>query len=135
MKRQRGVTLMELMTVVSIIGILGAVAYPAYVDQARRGRRASAQAMLVEVLQHQERFYSQNNTFTATMANLGYGAGPYYSENRTHTIALAVGPSGDIRTSVSITATPVAADVKCGVLTLSSNQARSASGTTPAICW
>ena len=135
MKRQRGVTLMELMTVVSIIGILGAVAYPAYLDQARRGRRASAQAMLVEVLQHQERFYSQNNTFTLNMANLGYGGGPYYSENNTHTIALAVGPSGDIRTSVSISATPVSADAKCGVLTLSSNQARSASGTQPAICW
>jgi type IV pilus assembly protein PilE len=135
MKRQRGVTLMELMTVVGVIGILSSIAYPAYVEQARRGKRASAKAMLAEVLQNQERFYSENNTFTVAMADMGYGGGPYVSENGTHTITLAAGPSGDIATSVSISATPVAADAKCGVLTLTSTQARTASGTEPAICW
>jgi len=135
MKKQRGVTLMELLTVVSVIGILSAIAYPGYVDQARRGRRAAAKAMLSEVLQQQERFYSTNNTYTLAMSDLGYGGGPYQTPNNTHTIALAVGPSGDVRTSVTISATPVAADVKCNVLSLSSNMARAASGTQPAICW
>ncbi|MEY2855114.1 MAG: hypothetical protein RL030_2246 [Pseudomonadota bacterium] len=135
MKRQRGVTLMELMTVVGVIGILSAIAYPAYVEQARRGKRASAKAMLTEVLQNEERFYSENNTFTITMADMGYGGGPYTSENGTHTITLAAGPSGSIATSVSISAAPVAGDAKCGTMTLTSTQARSASGSEPAICW
>lgn len=135
MKKQRGVTLMELMTVVTVIGILSAIAYPSYLDQARRGKRAAAKAMLAEVLQQEERFYSTNNTYTVLMSDLGYGGGPYTTENNTHTIALAVGPSGDIRTSVTISATPVATDVKCNVMSLSSNMARAASGTQPAICW
>jgi len=135
MKKQRGVTLMELLTVMAVIGVLSAIAYPTYMDQALRGRRAAAKAMLHEVLQHSERFYSQNNTYTLDMADLGYGGGPYYSENETHEIALEAGPSGDIRTSVTITATPVTSDPKCGVLSLSSNMAKAASGTVPDICW
>jgi type IV pilus assembly protein PilE len=135
MKRMRGVTLIELMTVVTVIGILAAIAYPSYTEQARRGRRASGKAMMLQVLQQSERFYSQNNTYTTTLTDLGYPAGAVYSENGTHTIALAVGPSGDIRTSVTISATPVAADARCNVLSLSSNMVRAASGTDPAICW
>jgi type IV pilus assembly protein PilE len=135
MKRMRGVTLMELMVVVTIIGILAAVAYPAYIEQARRGRRAAGVAMLQYVLQQSERYYSENNTYTTALTDLGYPAGAVYSEHSTHTIGLAVGPSGDIRSSVTITATPVAADAKCDVLSLSSDNSRSASGTQPSICW
>lgn len=135
MKRMRGVTLMELMTVVGIIGILAAVAYPAYTDQARRSRRAAGIAMLQNVLQQSERFYSENNTYTTTLTDLGYPAGAVYSERGTHTITLVAGPSGDIATSVTVRATPVTADVKCNVLSLSSNMTRAASGTQPTICW
>lgn len=135
MTKQRGVTLIELMVVVAIVGILAAIVVPTYTEQVRRGRVASAKAMLHEVLQHQERFYSENNTFTVDMADLGYGAGPYLTERGGHTIALAIGPTGEITTSVTVTATPVVADTKCGVLGLSSNMAKTASGTAPATCW
>ena len=136
MKNQRGLTLIELMTVVAIVGILSAIVVPSYLEQVRRGRRASATAMLHEVLQHQERFYSENNTFTDDMEDLGYGAGPtYLSENGTHTITLAEGPSGDLETSVTISATPVVPDEQCDVLTLSSDMSRGASGTAPERCW
>lgn len=135
MKRMRGVTLMELMIVVTIIGILGAIAYPSYTEQARRSRRAAAKAMLHQVLAQSERYYSERNTYTALLTDLGYPVGPVYSENGTHTISLAVGPSGNIATSVTISATPTATDTKCDVLSLSSDMARAASGTQPAICW
>lgn len=135
MKRMRGVTLIELMTVVTVIGILAAIAYPAYTEQAQRGRRAAGAAMLTNVIQQEERFYSENNRYTATLTDLGYPAGAVYSERRTHTITLAAGPTGDIATSVTVSATPVASDAKCNVLSLSSNMVRAASGSTPAICW
>jgi type IV pilus assembly protein PilE len=136
MKSQRGVTLMELLTVIAVIGILAAIAYPTYTEQARKGRRAAAKAMLHEVLQNSERFYAQNSRFTTSMTDLGFtGSAPFYNDSRTHAITLAAGPSGDITTSVWISATPTTTDTKCGVLRLSSTMQRDASGTSPAICW
>ena len=41
-RRQRGVTLMELMTVVAIISIIAAVAYPSYTQFVTRTKRAVA---------------------------------------------------------------------------------------------
>jgi len=134
-KQPRGVTLIELLIVIAVIGILSAIAVPAYTEHTLKGRRAAAKAMLYEVLQHSERFYSENNTFTDDMEDLGYGAGVILSENGSHEITLADGPSGDLTTSVTISATPVAADAKCDVLSLSSNMAKAATGSTPAKCW
>lgn len=134
MKRMRGVTLMELMVVVMIIGILASIAYPAYIEQARRGRRASATAMLTTVMQQSERFYSENNRYTATLSDLGY-TGAVYSEHNTHTITAAAGPTGDINTSVMLSATPVVPDAKCDVITLTNTNVRNATGTQPSICW
>jgi type IV pilus assembly protein PilE len=135
MKKQKGVTLVELMTVVGVVSILAAVGYPMYLEQVVKGRRAGAKAMLHNVLQQSERFYTENNTFTDDMQVLGFGPGPYLSENDTHTISLAEGPTGDIATSVTISATPTAPDEKCNVLTLSSDLSHTASGTNQAICW
>lgn len=136
MRKQSGVTLIELLIVVVIVGILAAIAFPTYLEQVRKGKRASGKAMLHQVLQAEERYYSERNAYTSNMADLGYGAsGPYLSENGNYTMTLAAGPSGDILTSVTATATPVVADPKCNVLTLSSDLARTASGTQPAICW
>lgn len=62
-KRAAGFTLVELMIVVAIIGILAAIAYPSYIDSVRKGKRADGRAALTSLLQQQERYFTQNNTY------------------------------------------------------------------------
>jgi type IV pilus assembly protein PilE len=73
-KKMAGVTLMELMIVVVIVGILAAIAYPNYRQYAARAKRNEAKAELLKIATLQERFYLQNNTYTADMTNLGFAA-------------------------------------------------------------
>ena len=55
-KYQRGFTLMELMVVVVIVGILASVAYPSYTSHVAKGRRASAQAHLMDIAQMEQQY-------------------------------------------------------------------------------
>lgn len=64
-KRITGFTLVELMIVVAIVGILAAIAYPSYIDSVRKGRRAEGRTAVTSLLQQQERFFTQNNTYVA----------------------------------------------------------------------
>ena len=71
-KHMAGVTLMELMIVVVIISILTAVAYPGYQQYTQRAKRNEAKSCLLQIATMQERFYLQNNVYTADMTNLGF---------------------------------------------------------------
>lgn len=73
-KYVRGITLLELMIVVVIVGIMAAIAYPNYREYAARAKRNEARAALLQIATNQERFYLQNNTYTADMRNLGFAA-------------------------------------------------------------
>jgi type IV pilus assembly protein PilE len=69
--KMRGITLLELLTVLVIIGIIVAFAYPSYRDFVESTKRTEAKAILLEIGQRQERFYTQNNRY-GTLAELGY---------------------------------------------------------------
>lgn len=73
--RQQGVTLIELMLVVVIVAILGMVALPSYRQYSIRAQRAEAKTALLRLAANQERFYLQNNTYTANLAALGFPGG------------------------------------------------------------
>ena len=70
---QSGVTLVELLIVVSVVAILAAIAYPAYQTHMAKTRYSDAKVKLLEIMQRQRNFFTQNNTYTANLAGGGLG--------------------------------------------------------------
>ena len=70
MNRQEGLTLVELMVVVAVMAIIAAVAYPLYTNQTQKARRADAKVALESIAMAQERFYTINGSYAATLSSL-----------------------------------------------------------------
>jgi type IV pilus assembly protein PilE len=117
------------MIVLVVIAILAAVAYPSYRDYVLRAHRSDAKDALLRVQLEQEKWRTNNASYTTTLSNLGLTSA---STDGWYTIAL---PSAS---TVAYTATATAQgtqanDTGCTVLQL----AVTAGGEnkTPASCW
>ncbi len=115
-----GFTLIELMVVVAIVGILAAIALPSYQESVRKGRRAQAQADLVDIGQLAERYRTVNGSYAgfsvpSEMSQSPRSGTPFYD--------LAVSVQGE-GASFQATASPIAGGPqgsdKCGAYTLTS---------------
>lgn len=58
-----GFTLIGAIVALAIVSILAGMAYPSYVESVRKAKRAEGRAALMQLMQQQERFYSQRNTY------------------------------------------------------------------------
>ncbi|MYM41098.1 type IV pilin protein [Duganella qianjiadongensis] len=65
----QGFSLLELLVVLAISSILMALALPAYQHAVIRARRTEGQVALWQLLQQQERFYTQANSYQAFSAS------------------------------------------------------------------
>jgi type IV pilus assembly protein PilE len=117
-RKQLGVTLIELMVTVIIVGILAAVAYPSYINQMKKGRRAAAQAHLMDIAQRQQEYLLDARAYASTLATLGVttpaDVATYY------TVAdpvLSAGPPA----TFTVSAVPIAGKAQAGDGTLSIN--------------
>ena len=70
-KTNSGFTLIEVVIVVGIIAIIAAFAYPGYKKQVNQTRRSDAHAALTTKVALQERWFTQSNSYTDDMNNLG----------------------------------------------------------------
>ena len=148
--RERGFTLIELMITLAIVAILAAVAIPSYRDSVWKGKRAEAKAAMLKMLQAQERYYTQANTYVdpTTLTTAQRGPFPAYSAdnaaNSRYTISvLSTGVTGlcstnDLAKCAIVVATAVGApDPKCGAtlaIDTAGNKYPALTGTT-AVCW
>ncbi len=112
-----GFTLIELVIVVVIISILAMLAVPAYNDSVSKARRADGQAALMDIMARQERFYTENGTYTTSFDDLNLGSNQ--SQEGYYTISMAACGSG-IESCVVLTATPGSAQSEDGWMTLNS---------------
>lgn len=141
--RQAAFTLIELMIVVAIVGILAAIAYPSYQEFVRRGARAEARAVMLNMAQLQERNFSDRGTFvqitsgarTDGWQNANWSGSSFASRKFDITVAINVASGGNIVPYV-ITATPTNGftDPTCGNLTLDSGGTKGSSGAVDT-CW
>jgi type IV pilus assembly protein PilE len=138
MRRIGGFTLIELMTVLVIVGILAAIVIPQYGEAVISSRRTDAQALLFEVAQKQQQFFSNNNVFTANITSLSISS---TSPDGFYGVTVSVFSTVAISDSYLLIATPVsttpqANDSKCDTLTLNSLGTKGATGTlTVEECW
>ena len=138
LKAGSGFTLIELMIVVAIVAILAAVVYPSYQSAVTKTKRAEARAALMQVMQSQERYYSQNNSYLAFSTGTPNGFKVYSGDGSSspYSIAGAACTDDTIQNCIQLTATPLSpfADAKCGNLQLTSTGVKSATGTATD-CW
>lgn len=134
MNNSKGFTLIELMIVVAIIAILAGVAYPSYSNYITRSNRTEGMTLLNDAAARQERFFSQNNVYATTAAQLGLA-----SANSAHNLyqlqILVPAPGQYTLTAVPINS-QLAADTACRSLTLDQTGTRGVTGTTAVNdCW
>ncbi len=140
--KSKGFTLIELMVTVAIIGIISSIAYPSYVNYITRAKRTECRAALMQVMQQQERYFTQQNTylaFTSADANIPmkqFSGDSAASSACTLSAAACDASAADgIRTCVRVTGTPVRSDPVVGNITLSSDGSKGCSGTDSTKCW
>lgn len=137
-EKQQGVTLLELMVVVVVVAVLGMVALPSYRQYSMRAQRTEAKTALLQLATAQERFYLQNNTYSANFAALNLTG---MSENNVYTLAI---PLANAQTYTA-TATPTPGggingrdmngDAECLVFTLNAQGLKTANPDPNNVCW
>jgi type IV pilus assembly protein PilE len=129
-KKQRGMTLIELMIVVAIVAILASIALPAYGRYVMRAKRTDATSALLQIAAAQERFYLQNNTYAGDPADLGITGTP------DNLYALTIAGAGAAGYTATATAQgSQAADTDCATFSINQLGQRTATGADSDVCW
>jgi type IV pilus assembly protein PilE len=126
-----GFTLIELMIAVAVVGILAAIAYPSYQDFVRKARRADGKEALLRVQIEQEKWRTNNTTYTSTLGGGGLGLAGTSSGGH-YNIAITASSGIGYTTTATGTGTQ-ASDTGCTTLTLT--VAAGGETKTPAACW
>jgi len=159
-ERSRGFSLIELMAVVAIVAIATTVAVSSYQNQTRQGRRTDAKTALLDLASREEKYFSLNNTYTASPASLGYqavtstvkfpqtvGSGYYQifacpgtTIDTACNAAVPITTTGStfVIAAIPVSSTPQAKDTTCSYLAIDNTgteYATGSGGVTTTTCW
>lgn len=141
-RRQRGVTLIELMVVMAVLAMLSSIAVGSYRTYILRSQRTDARTAVLRIQVAQEKFFLQNNTYTTNIVNAppaGLGIGSATTPGGHYSIAVGPDPAttNSIATSYLVTATAIGAQVQdkaaCLVMTINDRGQRTPLENTG--CW
>lgn len=102
--RARGFTLIEVMITVAIVAILAAIAYPSYAAYIRKGKRATAQAALMDLASKEQTYLLDRRVYTTVLTDIGF-AMPAEIQG-SYTITVACSPADCSSGGFTATATP-----------------------------
>jgi type IV pilus assembly protein PilE len=128
--RRGGFTLIELMVSLTVLAIVSAIAYPAYQDQMRKGRRAAAQAFLVDTASRQQQYLLDARSYAVgagALTTLSLAVPPDVASFYTVEVTPAV---ATVPPTYQILATPVVASAQApdGALTIDQDGAKTRAG-------
>lgn len=131
--RRQGFTLIELMITVAVVGILAAIAYPSYTAYIRKGKRATAQAALMDLASKQQTYLLDRRVYLTSgtesgLTALGFSKPTEISNDYTFTCPAP----GCSNTQFTVIATPSATLAAQGeqTLTIDNTGAKSPANTT-----
>jgi len=135
----RGFTLLELMITVAVIGILAAVAYPSYQEYVRKAKRAEGRVAILQLMQQQERYMTQYNTYKAFTKNASDVPFKTFSGDNKSSAAFHLGARActdqTIANCVEVFAEPQYVDPFVTEIALTSTGVKKCTGTKTELCW
>jgi type IV pilus assembly protein PilE len=134
-QKQTGLTLVELMVVVAVLAVLASVAYPLYTNQVQKSRRADAKVALNMIAMAQERFYTLNGAYTATLGSLSVGSDISDGDSKRGYYNLAISQTSNQNFTATATADSggaQASDSACPQFTINQQGVKGPTGTN---CW
>jgi len=135
-----GFTLIEMVIVMVMIAIIAAIVYPSYQYAIRKTKRAEGRAALMQLMQQQERYYSQHTTYLEFSSNTSGGDAKFFKwysadtpKGSAYDISGSACPGQKIQVCIKLAAKPgteqvnsAYSDPECGILTFTSAGVKSA---------
>ena len=117
----RGFTLIELMIAVAVVAILAMIAIPTYTAQMVKGRRSSAEAVLLDIAQRQQQYFLDSRAYAPDVATL-LGTNTTPANVRAY-YTVTTAPGAGLPPTFTATATPLPGTAQAGDVILIIDQA------------